>query len=107
MVFSVCGLRRLESLADVRGVRRPLSVFRVCVDMHVCVPRAGCVATEIWIGAVIGRCAAVVCSRMSFGVSHKQCCSLYQFYQIFISLICTVSSCNYFGGLCGSVQRWT
>ena len=36
MVFSACGLRQLESLADVRGVRRPLPVFRVCVDMHVC-----------------------------------------------------------------------
>ena len=24
----------------------------------------------IWIGAVTDRCAAVVCSRMSFGVSH-------------------------------------
>ena len=70
MVFTVCGLRRLELLADVRGVRRPLSVFRVCVDVHVCVPRAGCVAAGIWIGAVTGRCAAVVCSRVSFGVSH-------------------------------------
>ena len=27
-------------------------------------------------------------------------------YPILISLICTVS-CNYFGGLCGSHQRWT
>ena len=35
MVFTVCGLRRLELLADVRGVRRPLPVFRLCVDMHV------------------------------------------------------------------------
>ena len=35
MVLSVCGLRRLESLAGVRGVRRPLPVFRVCVDIHV------------------------------------------------------------------------
>ena len=70
VVFSVCRLRRLESLAGVRGVRRPLPVFRVCVDIHVCVPRAGCVAAGIWIGAVTGRCAAVVCSRMSFGISH-------------------------------------
>ena len=54
----------------VRRVRRPLPVFRVCVDMHVCVPRAGCVAAGIWIGAVTGHCAAVVCSRVSFGVSH-------------------------------------
>ena len=69
MVFTVCGLRRLESLADVRGVRRPLPVFRVCVDMHVCVQRAGCVTAGIWIGAVTGRCAAVLCSRVSFGVS--------------------------------------
>ena len=38
--------------------------------MHVCVPRAGCVAAGIWIGAVTGRCAAVVCSKVSFGVSH-------------------------------------
>ena len=30
---------------------------------------AGCVAAGIWIGAVTGRCAAVVCSRVSFGVS--------------------------------------
>ena len=65
MVFTVCRLRWLESLADVRGVRHPLPVFRVSVDMHVCAPRAGCVAAGIWIGAVTGRCAAV-----SFGVSH-------------------------------------
>ena len=37
---------------------------------YACVPRAGCVAAGIWIGAVTGRCAAVVCSRVSFGVSH-------------------------------------
>ena len=70
MVFSVCGLRRLDSLTSVRGVRRPLLVFRVCVDMHVCVQRAGCVASASGIGAVTGRCAAVVCSRMSVGVLH-------------------------------------
>ena len=57
MVFTVCGLRRL-SVGGCAGMRRPLSVFRVCVDMHVCVPRAGCVAAGIWIGAVTGRCAA-------------------------------------------------
>ena len=47
-----------------------VACFRVCEDMHVCVPRAGCVAAGIWIGAVTGLCAAVVCSRMSFGISH-------------------------------------
>ena len=36
-----------------------------CAWTCVCVPRAGCVATGIWFGAVTGRCAAVVCSRMS------------------------------------------
>ena len=41
-----------------------------CAWMCMCVPRAGCVAAGIWIGAVTGRCAAVVCSRVSFGVSH-------------------------------------
>ena len=51
----VCGLRWLESLTSVRGVRRPLLVLRVCVDMHVCVSRAGCMAAGIWIGAATGR----------------------------------------------------
>ena len=41
-----------------------------CAWICMCVPRAGCVAARIWIGAVTGRCAAVVCSRVSFGVSH-------------------------------------
>ena len=52
------------------GVVGGCGACAVCVDMHVCVPRAGCVAAGIWIGAVTGHCAAVVCSRVSFGVSH-------------------------------------
>ena len=57
-------------VGECAGRAPSVPVFRVCVVMHVCVPRAGCVAAGIWIGAVTGRCAAVVCTRVSFGISH-------------------------------------
>ena len=48
VVFFVCGLRWLESLTSVRGVRRPLLVLRVCVWTCMCVSR---VLVAWWLGS--------------------------------------------------------
>ena len=57
----------LRNIADEREPNDGLWIGTLHIILYVrgraCVPQAGCVATGIWIGA------AVVCSRMSFGVS--------------------------------------
>ena len=72
MVFSVYMWIAAAGVVGGRAGRAPsvACLSRVRGYACVCVPRAGCVTAGIWIGAVTGRCAAVVCSRVSFGVSH-------------------------------------